>query len=39
MIYSVSSISPVQHSDPVIHIHTFFFSYYLPSCSIPKDWT
>ena len=21
-----------------IDIDTFFFSYYLPSCSIPRDW-
>ena len=23
---------------PVIHIYAFFFSYYLPSCSITSDW-
>ena len=28
LIYSVVSISAVQHSDPVIHTHTVFFSYY-----------
>ena len=32
------SISAAQHSDPVIHIHTFFFLYYLPSCSSTTDW-
>ena len=31
-------ISAVQRSDPVIDIHTFPFSYYLPSWSIPRDW-
>ena len=41
------SISAVQYSDPVIyiytyiyiytHTHTLFSSFYLPSCSIPKD--
>ena len=30
-------ISAVQQSDPVIHVYTFFFSYKLPSCSIPRD--
>ena len=30
MIYNVVSISAVQQSD-------FFFSYYLPLCSIPRD--
>ena len=39
LIYSVMSISTVQQSDPIIHIYTFFFSHYLPSCSTPKDWT
>ena len=38
MIYNVLSISAVQQSDPVIHVYTFFFSYYLPSCSITSDW-
>ena len=42
LIYTIVSISAVQHSDPVIcictHTHTFFFSYYLPSCSIPRNW-
>ena len=28
----------VQQSDLLIHIGTFFFSNYLPSCSIPRDW-
>ena len=37
LIYSVESLPPVQHSDPVIHIHTLFFSYHLPSWSIPRD--
>ena len=27
-----------QQSDPVIHLYTFFFSYYPPSCSITSDW-
>ena len=27
LIYNVLSISAVQQSDPIIHIHTFFFSY------------
>ena len=26
------------HSDPVVHLSTFFFSYYLPSWSFPRDW-
>ena len=38
LIYSVVPISAVQHSDPVIYIYTFFSSYYLPSCSIPRDY-
>ena len=29
---------PLYSSDPVIHIYTFFFLYYLPSCSIPREW-
>ena len=32
-------ISALQHSDPVIHIYTFFFSHYRLSCFIPRDWT
>ena len=32
--FTVLSISAVQHSDPVIHVYTFFFSCYLPSCSV-----
>ena len=32
-------VSAVEHSDPVIPIQTFFFSYYPPSRSIPEDWT
>ena len=38
LIYSVVSISAVQHSDPVLQINTFFFSCYPLSCSIPRDW-
>ena len=38
LIYSVVPISAVQQSDPVIHLYTFFFSYHLPSRSIPRDW-
>ena len=38
LIHSVVPISAGQQSDPVIHIHTFPFLYYLPSCSIPRDW-
>ena len=30
LIYTTESISALQHSDPIIHIYTFFFSYYLP---------
>ena len=37
--YSGESVSAVQHSDPVIHIHTVFFSYHLLSRSIPRDGT
>ena len=36
--YSVVSISSVHHSNIVIHIYAFFFSYCLPSCSTPRDW-
>ena len=32
-------IPAVQHSDPVLNIYTFPFSYYPPSWSIPRDWT
>ena len=33
------SISTVQQSDPVIHIHIYIiFSRYPPSCSITSDW-
>ena len=35
LIYSVVSISAVEHSDLIIHIYTVFFSYYLSSFSIP----
>ena len=38
LTYDVLSISAVQQSDPVIHVYTFFVSYYLPSCSITSDW-
>jgi len=31
LIYSVVPISAEQHRDPVTHIYTFFFSYYLLS--------
>ena len=31
-------ISAVQQSDPVIHVYTFFFSYYLPAWATPRDW-
>jgi len=30
-------ISAVRKSDPVIHVYIFFFSYYLPSCSVTSD--
>ena len=39
MLCSVVPISAVQQSDPVIHTVTFLFSYNLPSCSIPREWT
>ena len=29
-------MSAVQDSEPVIY--TYFFSYYLRSCSFPSDW-
>ena len=38
LIYNVLPISAVQKSEPVIHIYTFFFSRYPPSCSITSDW-
>ena len=42
LVSSVVSISAVQQIDPITHTHThiyiFFFSYYLPSCFIPRDW-
>ena len=38
LIYNVVPISAVQQSDPVRNIYTFLFSYFLPSCSIPRDW-
>ena len=38
LICNVVPISAVQQSDPVIHTYPFFFSYYLPSGSIPRDW-
>ena len=41
-------VSAVQHSDPVslshtqtytdTPTHTYSFSYYLPSWSVPRDW-
>ena len=34
----VVPISAVQQSDPVIHIDTFPFLYYLPSWSNPRVW-
>ena len=37
LIYSVVPIFAVWHSDPVIHLYTFFYSYYLLSYSIPRD--
>ena len=36
--YNIVPISAVQQSDPVIHMSTFLFSYYLSSWSIPRDW-
>ena len=36
-IYNVPSISVVQQSNLVIHLYTFFFSHYPPSCSITSD--
>ena len=38
LIYNVGPISAIQQNDPVIHIYTFFFSIYLPSWSISRDW-
>ena len=38
LIYNVLSISAVQQSDPIIPRNTFFFSYYLLSCSVTSDW-
>ena len=45
MSYNVVPISTVQHSDPVIYVYmirvrlcVYFSSYYLPSCSISRDW-
>ena len=32
------SISAVEQSGPVMHAYAFFFSYYLPSYSIQRDW-
>ena len=37
LIYNVVPIFAVQQSDPLTHIHTFPFSYDLPSWSIPRD--
>ena len=40
LVYSVPSISAVQHSDQsYIYKHSFFRSYCLPSCSNPKNGT
>ena len=38
LVYNVVPVSAVQKSDPVIHIYTFPFLYYLPSWSNPRDW-
>lgn len=38
LIYTLVSIFAAPQSDPVRHIHTFFFSYHRPSWPIPKDW-
>ena len=38
LIYNVVTISAIQRSDSVLHLYTLFFSYYLPSWSIPRDW-
>ena len=35
--FSVLSISTTQQCDPVIHIYSYFFSHYPPSCSITSD--
>ena len=35
-MYNVVSISAVQHSDPVIHIHTFFFLIFSSLMFYPK---
>ena len=38
LIYNVVSISAVQKlTQPCIYIYTFFFSYYLPSCSLSQE--
>ena len=37
-LFTVLPISAVQHSDTVIHIYAFFFSYYLPLYYILRDW-
>ena len=38
LIYSILSITAIQQSDPGLHIDTFFFSHYPPSCSTTSDW-
>ena len=37
LIYNFVPISAVQKNDPITHICTLFFSYYVPSYSIPRD--
>ena len=37
LIYNAVAAPVVQVSDPVIYTHTFFFSYYHPSCSITRN--
>ena len=40
--FSGVSCAPLAWGPPAVHTqthtHTFFFSYYFPSCSIPRDW-
>lgn len=38
LLYNVVSISAAQQSDSEIYIYIFFFSYYLSSYSITRDW-
>ena len=35
----VNSCCTAQHSDPVTHMYTLFFSFCLPPCSNPRYWT